>query len=168
MEEAVLAPRFHAEGDLFAYEPGAQNRGPRRFERMLPFEEANMFFGGVNAVGRPPRAASRRRPTPGVPGVSPLPENGRMPVGIFGVPMDLGQDRRGVDMGPSAIRYARMEAAIEDLGYAVTDLGNARVPIPEPVESDETSATSTPCGTSARRWPGGPRKSSRGGCSRSS
>ena len=51
--------------------------------------------------------------------------------------MDLGQGRRGVDMGPSAIRYARMEAAIEELGHPVTDLGNARVPIPELVESDE-------------------------------
>jgi arginase len=61
-----------------------------------------------------------------------------MPVGIFGVPMDLGQGRRGVDMGPSAIRYARMEAAIEELGHPVTDLGNARVPIPELVESDES------------------------------
>jgi arginase len=61
-----------------------------------------------------------------------------MPVGIFGVPMDLGQGRRGVDMGPSAIRYARMEDAIEELGHPVTDLGNARVPIPELVESDES------------------------------
>ncbi len=52
--------------------------------------------------------------------------------------MDLGQGRRGVDMGPSAIRYARMEAAIEELGRPVTDLGNARVPIPELVESDES------------------------------
>ena len=59
-------------------------------------------------------------------------------MGIFGVPMDLGQGRRGVDMGPSAIRYARMEAAIEALGHSVTDLGNARVPIPELVESDES------------------------------
>src|SRR5215210_318198 len=52
--------------------------------------------------------------------------------------MDLGQGRRGVDMGPSAIRYARMEASIEELGHPVTDLGNARVPIPELVESDES------------------------------
>src|SRR4028119_573341 len=52
--------------------------------------------------------------------------------------MDLGQGRRGVDMGPSAIRYARMEAAIEALGRPGTDLGNARGPIPEPVESDES------------------------------
>jgi arginase len=58
-------------------------------------------------------------------------EGARQPVGIFGVPMDLGQDRRGVDMGPSAIRYARLQAALEELGYPVTDLGNAATPIPE-------------------------------------
>jgi arginase len=51
--------------------------------------------------------------------------------------MDLGQDRRGVDMGPSAIRYARLQAVLEELGYPVTDLGNARTPIPEVVEKDE-------------------------------
>ena len=64
-------------------------------------------------------------------------ENAREPVGIFGVPMDLGQDRRGVDMGPSAIRYARLEAALADLGHSVTDLGNAGVPIPEVVAKEE-------------------------------
>ncbi len=63
--------------------------------------------------------------------------NEREPVGIFGVPMDLGQDRRGVDMGPSAIRYARIEAALEELGHRVTDLGNAGVPIPEVVAAGE-------------------------------
>jgi arginase len=51
--------------------------------------------------------------------------------------MDLGQDRRGVDMGPSAIRYARLEDALTELGYGVTDLGNAGVPIPEVVASRE-------------------------------
>jgi arginase len=64
-------------------------------------------------------------------------EHGRGPVAIFGVPMDLGQDRRGVDMGPSAIRYARIEASLEDLGHRVTDLGNAGVPIPETVVARE-------------------------------
>ncbi len=63
-------------------------------------------------------------------------DNERGPVGIFGVPMDLGQDRRGVDMGPSAIRYARLEASLEDLGHRVTDLGNAGVPIPETVVAE--------------------------------
>ena len=61
-------------------------------------------------------------------------ENTRRPTGIFGVPMDLGQDRRGVDMGPSAIRYARLQSALEELGYPVIDLGNAATPIPEMVE----------------------------------
>ncbi len=51
--------------------------------------------------------------------------------------MDLGQDRRGVDMGPSAIRYARLQAVLKELGYPVTDLGNAVTPIPETVEKRE-------------------------------
>jgi arginase len=63
-------------------------------------------------------------------------ESVRQPAGIFGVPMDLGQDRRGVDMGPSAIRYARLQGALEELGYPVTDLGNAATPIPETVDKD--------------------------------
>ena len=81
--------------------------------------------------------ASRPRPTRGVREGPPLFREEREPVGIFGVPMDLGQDRRGVDMGPSAIRYARIEAALEELGHRVTDLGNAGVPIPEVVAAGE-------------------------------
>ena len=50
--------------------------------------------------------------------------------------MDLGQDRRGVDVGPSAIRYANLSAALEDLGYTVADLGNVEAPIPETVEEE--------------------------------
>ena len=52
-------------------------------------------------------------------------------VDVIGVPMDLGADRRGVDMGPSAIRYARLREAIEQLGLGVVDHGNIHVPIPE-------------------------------------
>jgi arginase len=63
-------------------------------------------------------------------------EGARQPPGIFGVPMDLGQDRRGVDMGPSAIRYARLQGALEELGYQVNDLGNAETPLPETVEEE--------------------------------
>jgi arginase len=63
-------------------------------------------------------------------------ESVRRTAGIFGVPMDLGQDRRGVDMGPSAIRYARLQGALEELGYPVTDVGNAATPIPETVDRD--------------------------------
>ncbi|MDQ4106857.1 MAG: gamma-glutamyltransferase family protein [Actinomycetota bacterium] len=54
LESAVLAPRFHAEGDLFAYEAGAPKADLDLYERVLPFDEPNMYFGGVNAVRRTP------------------------------------------------------------------------------------------------------------------
>jgi len=52
-------------------------------------------------------------------------------VSIVGVPMDLGADRRGVDMGPSALRYADLNKSLESLGYEVEDLGDLDVIIPE-------------------------------------
>lgn len=52
-------------------------------------------------------------------------------VRIIGVPMDLGQNRRGVDMGPSAARYAGLKARLEQLGHQVFDEGNVPVPNPE-------------------------------------
>lgn len=54
-----------------------------------------------------------------------------MHIDLIGVPIDLGADRRGVDMGPSAIRYAHLQQKLADLGYIVHDLGNIPVPIPE-------------------------------------
>jgi gamma-glutamyltranspeptidase / glutathione hydrolase len=54
LEDAVLAPRFHAEGDLFAYEAGARTADLASYERVLSYETPNMFFGGVNAVRRTP------------------------------------------------------------------------------------------------------------------
>ena len=50
---------------------------------------------------------------------------------ILGVPMDLGQNRRGVDTGPSAVRYAHLEARLEALGHTVRDEGNVAAPNPE-------------------------------------
>lgn len=50
---------------------------------------------------------------------------------IIGAPSDLGQGRRGVDMGPSAIRYAGLQEKLARLGHDVTDLGNIAVPQPE-------------------------------------
>ena len=53
-------------------------------------------------------------------------------VDVIGVPMDLGADRRGVDMGPSAIRYARLCEGLESLGIAeIIDHGNLVVPVRE-------------------------------------
>ncbi len=67
---------------------------------------------------------------------APLPDRGerRVParVDVIGVPMDLGADRRGVDMGPSAIRYARLREGLEALGISeIIDHGNLVVPVRE-------------------------------------
>jgi arginase len=50
---------------------------------------------------------------------------------ILGVPLDMGASRRGVDMGPSAMRVAGLEARLEALGHQVTDGGNIRVEVAE-------------------------------------
>src|ERR1051326_2343662 len=50
---------------------------------------------------------------------------------IIGAPLDLGQDRRGVDMGPSALRVANLNRRLAALGYDVEDLGNVPVEQPE-------------------------------------
>lgn len=61
-------------------------------------------------------------------------------VDVVGVPMDLGADRRGVDMGPSAVRYARLKESLERLSIDVTDHGNLRVPVPESATVAEQNA----------------------------
>src|SRR5918995_4458762 len=50
---------------------------------------------------------------------------------IIGATLDLGQGRRGVDMGPSAIRYAGLEERLVGLGYVVRDEGNAKTAVAE-------------------------------------
>lgn len=52
-------------------------------------------------------------------------------ISIIGAPLDLGQDRRGVDMGPSAMRVANLKKRLTALGYEVEDLGNVPVEQPE-------------------------------------
>lgn len=53
---------------------------------------------------------------------------------IIGVPIDLGADRRGVDMGPSAIRNAGLNERLQLLGWEVEDFGNIDVPVLETLE----------------------------------
>ena len=56
-------------------------------------------------------------------------------IAILGAPLDLGAGRRGVDMGPSALRLAGLNAKLEALGYQVEDLGNVSVAQPESIPS---------------------------------
>ncbi|WP_374099743.1 arginase [Sediminibacillus dalangtanensis] len=51
-------------------------------------------------------------------------------ISIIGVPMDLGQNRRGVDMGPSAIRYAGVMETLEALNFQIEDLGDIKISRP--------------------------------------
>src|SRR5580692_3403614 len=59
-------------------------------------------------------------------------------VSIIGAPLDLGQGRRGVDMGPSAMRVANLNARLASLGYEIEDLGNV------PVEQAEAAPEGHP------------------------
>ena len=59
---------------------------------------------------------------------------------VIGVPLDLGAARRGVDMGPSAVRVAGLEARLEAIGHVVEDAGNISVAIAEQKKAGDPSA----------------------------
>jgi arginase len=65
-------------------------------------------------------------------------------VKIIGVPMDLGAGRRGVDMGPSAIRIAGLNQAIARVGFHVEDAGNIHVRTPESMKPSNVRARYLP------------------------
>jgi arginase len=75
--------------------------------------------------------------TPVYRGVQTLPPR---KIKVIGVPLDLGASRRGVDMGPSAVRVAGLEARLEALGHEVRDGGNINVAIAETKPSGHQSA----------------------------
>ncbi len=76
---------------------------------------------------------------------------------LLGVPMDLGAGRRGVDMGPSALRLARLGDTLRGLGHEVRDLGNVAVPVAESVAEDAvpgaTRSAAAGAGVGARFLP---------------
>ena len=61
-------------------------------------------------------------------------------VAMLGVPMDLGGGRRGVDMGPSGIRIANLEARVRELGVEFEDRGNVAVGQPESLDPEDPRA----------------------------
>ena len=65
--------------------------------------------------------------------LAPVSEPDTKPVAVIGAALDLGQGRRGVDMGPSAIRYAGLESRLEQLGRGCIDWGNVGTAVPEAV-----------------------------------
>jgi arginase len=65
-------------------------------------------------------------------------------VTIIGAALDLGSGRRGVDMGPSAIRYAGLDARLVELGYACADRGNVGTAEPEAIPVEDERARFLP------------------------
>jgi len=76
-------------------------------------------------------------PAPVYGGVQTLPPRR---IKVIGVPLDLGASRRGVDMGPSAVRVAGLEARLEALGHEVRDGGNISVALAETKSAGHQSA----------------------------
>jgi arginase len=66
--------------------------------------------------------------------------DGQPPVAVLGAALDLGQGRRGVDMGPSAIRYAGLEARLAELGRDCVDWGNVDTAVQESVDERDERA----------------------------
>jgi arginase len=62
------------------------------------------------------------------------------PVAVIGAGLDLGQGRRGVDMGPSAIRYAELNSRLRELGLEVDDWGDVGSPVPETTDEGDVNA----------------------------
>jgi arginase len=69
--------------------------------------------------------------------------NGRT-IAVIGAALDLGQGRRGVDMGPSAIRYAGLEERLTGLGFSVDDSGNVLTSVVEATELEDERARYLP------------------------
>jgi arginase len=65
-------------------------------------------------------------------------------IAVIGATLDLGQGRRGVDMGPSAIRYAGLEDRLVSLGHVVRDHGNVETAIPEATTMQDERARFLP------------------------
>jgi arginase len=72
------------------------------------------------------------------------PELAARPVAVIGAALDLGQDRRGVDMGPSAIRYAGLAGRVRELGRDYVDWGNVGTAVPEAVAVEDERARYLP------------------------
>ena len=68
----------------------------------------------------------------------------RHTVAVIGAALDLGAGRRGVDMGPSAIRYAGLDARLQELGYDCLDLGNVEAAVAEATPTGDERARFLP------------------------
>jgi arginase len=73
-----------------------------------------------------------------------VPAQQGQPVAVIGAPLDLGAGRRGVDMGPSAIRYAGLDQRIAELGRECVDWGNVETAVAEATDVGDEHARFLP------------------------
>ena len=119
-------------------------------ELPISYSDANLFYR-AECAGRRPSQVSRprgeqvdksRETATGIDRANQARIQVERPrkIRVLGVPLDLGASRRGVDMGPSALRVAGLEARLESLGHQVSDGGNISVEIAETQPTGETNA----------------------------
>ncbi len=109
--------------------------GTKSFDGAVAVQGAGTLHGVQG--GGPVMPMSPVAAPAGTIGIQSLP--GRK-IRVLGVPLDMGQSRRGVDMGPSAVRVAGLEARLEALGHVVEDGGNIAVPVAETKKEGDASA----------------------------
>src|SRR5262249_43493317 len=125
-----------------------RSRRSRRRSAPVGARSAAAATGGTprrRPRGAPERAPDRLDPPRALAQEVSLDAVGAQPVerqvALIGAPLDPGSGRRGVDMGPSAIRYAELaEHLAEKLGIVTDDFGNVEAPVAEAVESQNERA----------------------------
>src|SRR2546429_8939928 len=96
---------------------------------MPPCEQTTAWPPPVSSQRTPGRSPSAMADNGNFRSVHP--QTDQRGVALIGASLDLGAGRRGVDMGPSAIRYAGLASRIGRLGLRVHDLGNVEGAVPE-------------------------------------
>jgi arginase len=111
-------------------------------QRYQRFDERPIVVGEKNAdgaAGGVPLAHEQEASLAGQV-VQPL----RQKVAVIGAALDLGAGRRGVDMGPSAIRYAGLDARLTEIGHECFDLGNVETAVAEATSPGDERARFLP------------------------
>src|SRR5205823_12385912 len=99
---------------------------------------------GEQTTNRPATPPSRIHLSPNASLAAVAVQQAARTVAVIGAPLDLGSGRRGVDMGPSAIRYAGLDARIRELGLRCVDWGNGDAAVPESTSAGDEQARVLP------------------------
>ncbi len=105
--------------------------------------ESNRRHHGFQPCALPAELPRRGRASLALPrwvSLRPMATRGPRPVALIGAGLDLGAGRRGVDMGPSAIRYAGLQERIEQIGVHCADWGDVETSVAEATDAGDPRA----------------------------